>query len=72
MKVFIYERVSSEEQAKYGYSLDAQHEALTEFCKANDHIIVGEYKDEGISGRKPYTKRPADIQDNAPNLHQLP
>ena len=62
MKVFIYERVSSEEQAKYGYSLDAQHEALTEFCKANDHIIVGEYKDEGISGRKPYTKRPAMLQ----------
>lgn len=62
MKVFIYERVSSEEQAKYGYSLDAQHEALTEFCKANNHIIVGEYKDEGISGRKPYTKRPAMLQ----------
>lgn len=62
MKVFIYERVSSEEQAKYGYSLDAQHEALTDFCKANDHIIVGEYKDEGISGRKPYTKRPAMLQ----------
>ncbi len=62
MKVFIYERVSSEEQAKYGYSLDAQHEALTEFCKAHDHIIVGEYKDEGISGRKPYTKRPAMLQ----------
>ena len=62
MKVFIYERVSSEEQAKYGYSLDAQHEALIDFCKANDHIILGEYRDEGISGRKPYTKRPAMLQ----------
>lgn len=62
MKVFIYERVSSEEQAKFGYSLDAQHEALTDFCKANNHIIVGEYRDEGISGRKPYTKRPAMLQ----------
>lgn len=62
MKVFIYERVSSEEQAKHGYSLDAQHEALTEFCKTHNHIILGEYRDEGISGRKPYTKRPAMLQ----------
>lgn len=62
MKVFIYERVSSEEQAKHGYSLDAQHEALVEFCKAHDHIILGEYRDEGISARKPYTKRPAMLQ----------
>lgn len=62
MKVFIYERVSSEEQAKHGYSLDAQHEALTDFCKRNNHVILGEYRDEGISGRKPYTKRPAMLQ----------
>ena len=62
MKVFLYERVSSEEQVKYGYSLDAQHEALVGFCKANNHVIVGEYRDEGISGRKPYTKRPAMLQ----------
>lgn len=62
MKVFIYERVSSEEQAKHGYSLDAQHEALTEFCKAHDHVILGIYRDEGISARKPYTKRPAMLQ----------
>lgn len=62
MKVFIYERVSSEEQAKHGYSLDAQHEALIEFCKRHDHVILGEYRDEGISARKPYTKRPAMLQ----------
>lgn len=62
MKVFIYERVSSEEQAKHGYSLDAQHDALTAFCEKNDHIILGVYKDEGISARKPYTKRPAMLQ----------
>jgi len=62
MKVFIYERVSSEEQAKHGYSLDAQHEALTEFCKKHNHVILGEYRDEGISARKPYTKRPAMLQ----------
>lgn len=62
MKVFIYERVSSEEQAKHGYSLDAQEEALKDFCKKHDHVILGEYRDEGISARKPYTKRPAMLQ----------
>ena len=62
MKVFLYERVSSEEQVKHGYSLDAQHEALTEFCDRHNHVILGTYKDEGISGRKPYTKRPAMVQ----------
>lgn len=62
MKVFLYLRVSSEEQAKHGYSLDAQEEALKDFCKRNNHVILGIYRDEGISGRKPYTKRPAMVQ----------
>ena len=62
MKVFLYERVSSEEQVKHGYSLDAQDEALREFCEKHNHIILGVYRDEGISGRKPYTKRPAMVQ----------
>ena len=62
MMVFIYERVSSEEQARHGYSLDAQHEALMDFCKKNNHVILGEYRDEGISARKPYTKRPAMLE----------
>ena len=62
MKVFLYERVSSEEQAKHGYSLGAQHEALTDFCERHSHVVLGVYKDEGISGRKPYTKRPAMVQ----------
>lgn len=62
MKAFLYLRVSSEEQAKHGYSLDAQEEALKDFCRKNDHIVLGIYRDEGISGRKPYTKRPAMVQ----------
>ena len=62
MKVFLYIRVSSEEQTKHGYSLDAQEQALKDFCAKNDHVILGVYRDEGISGRKPYTKRPAMVQ----------
>lgn len=62
MKVFLYERVSSEEQVKHGYSLDAQEEALKEFCRKHNHTILGIYRDEGISARKPYTKRPAMVR----------
>ena len=62
MKVFLYMRVSSEEQVKHGYSLEAQYEALKEFCKKHNHAVIGVYKDEGISARKPYTKRPAMVQ----------
>lgn len=62
MKVFLYLRVSSEEQVKHGYSLDAQYEALKDFCERNDHVVLGVYKDEGISARKPYTKRPAMLE----------
>lgn len=62
MKVFLYMRVSSEEQARHGYSLDAQQEALRDFCEKHNHVILGEYLDGGVSGRKPYTKRPAMVQ----------
>ena len=55
----IYVRVSTQEQKKHGYSVDAQLEALRKFCFDNDYIIAGEYNDAGISARKKYKKRPA-------------
>lgn len=57
MKVAIYARVSTEEQAKHGLSIDTQLANLREWAK--DHVIVKEYVDAGVSGKKPYTKRPA-------------
>ena len=53
----IYTRVSTEDQAKEGFSLDAQLEKLRSYCKARDWEIAGEYIDDGYSGR--YVKRPA-------------
>ena len=58
MRVALYARVSTEEQKKHGISIDAQLEALRAWAKQNKHDIVGEYVDAGISGKKPYTKRP--------------
>lgn len=53
----IYTRVSTEDQAKEGFSLDAQIESLRNYCKARGWEIAGEYIDDGHSGRN--TRRPA-------------
>lgn len=58
-RVFLYVRVSTEEQAVHGLSIEAQTAALTEWAKANQHVVVGVYTDAGISARKPASKRPA-------------
>lgn len=57
-RVFLYIRVSTEEQAVHGLSIEAQTAALEEWARANGHKVVGTYIDAGISARKPATKRP--------------
>lgn len=49
---------STEEQAKHGISIDAQITALREWAKQNEHTIVDEYIDNGVSARKSPSKRP--------------
>jgi len=57
VRAAIYTRVSTEDQAKEGFSLDAQLDKLKSYCKARDWAIGGEYIDDGYSGRN--VKRPA-------------
>ena len=57
VKVAIYTRVSTEDQAKEGFSLNAQLDKLRSYCKARDWEISAEYVDDGYSGRN--VKRPA-------------
>jgi DNA invertase Pin-like site-specific DNA recombinase len=57
VRVAIYLRVSTTEQAKEGYSLGAQLERLRNFCKAREWEVSREYIDDGHSGRS--IKRPA-------------
>ncbi len=56
-RVAVYARVSTEDQAKEGFSLDAQKDRLKAYCQAKGWEIAGEYVDDGHSGRD--TKRPA-------------
>lgn len=58
-RVALYGRVSTEEQALRGFSIEAQVDALKEYAKKNNMKIVDIYLDEGISGAKPPLKRPA-------------
>ena len=74
MKAALYERVSTDEQAKFGYSIKTQIDALEEYCTKNGHKIVDHYTDDGVSGGKPAFKRPAmsrlleDVKTGAVNL----
>ena len=58
LRAGLFERVSTEEQAKFGYSIATQVDALEEYAKKHNMKIVDHYCDEGVSGGKPYTKRP--------------
>ncbi|MFW9878536.1 MAG: recombinase family protein [Candidatus Thorarchaeota archaeon] len=51
LRVAVYTRVSTEDQARKGFSLGAQSERLQSYCKAKGWNIVKEYKDDGYSGR---------------------
>lgn len=50
MRAAIYVRVSSEEQAKHGYSLDYQEAACEEQARRLGATEVTVYRDEGVSG----------------------
>ncbi|MDU2239745.1 MAG: recombinase family protein [Paenibacillus sp.] len=50
-RIAIYARVSTEEQAEFGYSIDAQLDTLRAYCNLHQKVIVGEYVDRGVSGK---------------------
>ena len=49
-KCYIYTRVSTAIQVD-GYSLEAQKDKLRKYAEYQDYTIVGEYSDEGFSGK---------------------
>jgi len=50
-RAVIYTRVSTEDQAKEGFSLEAQKDRLRSYCNAKGWEVVGEFIDDGYSGR---------------------
>ena len=57
IRVAIYVRVSSQEQALHGYSVEEQDKRLSAYCEVKDWIIYEKYIDPGYTGSN--TKRPA-------------
>lgn len=52
LKAALYVRVSTEDQAKEGFSIAAQLKRLRAYCKARGWEIASEYVDDGHSGRE--------------------
>ena len=61
LKAALYARVSTEEQAKEGYSIAAQISEIKKYAEQHGYEIVDEYVDEGASGKsiegRPQMKR---------------
>lgn len=51
MRAAIYARVSTDDQAREGFSIPAQLKRLQAYCKAKGWEVISEYIDDGYSGR---------------------
>lgn len=61
-KAVCYVRVSTEEQAREGVSLDAQTERLEAYCKLTGLEVVKLIREEGVSASKALAKRPGGVE----------
>lgn len=57
-KAVCYVRVSTEEQARGGVSLEAQEERLKAYCNMAGLEVAAVIREEGVSGAKPLAARP--------------
>ncbi len=53
LRAAIYARVSTEDQAREGFSIAAQLKRLRSYCLARGWVVTSEYVDDGYSGRSP-------------------
>ena len=71
-KCYIYTRVSTSMQVD-GYSLDAQKDKLRKYAEYQEMSIVGEYSDEGksgksVEGRPQFKQMLADVESGKDNV----
>lgn len=71
-KCYIYTRVSTAVQVE-GFSLDAQKDRLIKYAKDNGMTVVGEYSDEGksgknVEGRPEFNRMIFDIENGKDNV----
>ena len=49
--VGLYPRVSTEDQSRYGHSLDEQEESMKKLCDFKGYTIYKIYREEGVSAK---------------------
>lgn len=57
IRVALYVRVSTDEQVREGYSIEAQKASLNTYAKKNGYKIIDTYIDEGYTARKKFNNR---------------
>ena len=62
MKLIGYVRVSTEEQAQRGASIEDQQDQLAGYCALHGHELIAIHYDKGVSGSVPLAKRPGAAQ----------
>ena len=58
----VYVRVSTEEQARFGVSLEAQDSRTNSYCTMSGLPVVETVRDEGVSAAKAFSKRPGGMR----------
>lgn len=51
IRAAVYCRVSTKEQAEFGYSVDEQERLLMQYCESHGYDFIRSYTDRGISGK---------------------
>ena len=70
LRAVCYYRVSTEEQAKHGFSLDHQHKMLVNYCALKGIDLVMHFREDGASGKdfdRPEFKRLAEFVKKGSN-----
>lgn len=71
MRVGGYARVSTDEQKKYGYSIEAQVDKIKKYCELKNYQLVDVYIDEGFTASNMKRPRLLDLLDDLEKLDAI-
>lgn len=66
-----YARVSTEEQKKYGYSIEAQVDKIKKYCELKEYQLVDMYIDEGFTASNMKRPRLLDLLNNLDKIDAI-
>ena len=66
-----YARVSTEEQKKYGYSIEAQVDKIKKYCELKEYQLVDIFVDEGFTASNMKRPRLLDLLNNLDKIDAI-